>query len=58
MAGPTIQVSWQHEHIADNSFWNVSATSVLVGTAMVIIMTALLSKCAIQIQKDYAAFVC
>jgi hypothetical protein len=58
MAGSTVQMSWQPESIADSSFWDVPTTSVLTRAAMIIIMTALLSKCAVQIQKDYAAFVC
>jgi hypothetical protein len=43
--------------MAESSFWSTPAISLLVGTAMVIVMTALLGQCAVQIQKDYAAFV-
>jgi hypothetical protein len=57
MAGLTVQISWQPEHTSDSSFWKMPTTSVPMGTAMIIVMTALLSKCAVQIQKDYAAFV-
>jgi hypothetical protein len=43
--------------MAESSFWSTPAMSLLIGTAMVIVMTALLGQCAVQIQKDYAAFV-